>query len=88
MQWRSGGAWGRAAGCAGRVRRCTALLTCLGRPCALDLTLGLSQLDPIPPCLSDVSWVEHFVGPACVVVVTVDGSDTLEGGKTRGLTVK
>ena len=42
-----------------RVRRCTAPLTCLGRPCALDLTLGLSQLDPIPPCLSDVSRVEH-----------------------------
>ena len=48
---------GRAAGCAARVRRCTALLTCLGRPCVL--TLGLSQLDPIPPCLSDVSRVEH-----------------------------
>ena len=45
-----------AAGCVGS---CAAVLTCLGRPCVLDLTLGLSQLDPIPPCLSDVSRVEH-----------------------------
>ena len=83
MQWRSGGARGRAAGCAGRVRRCTALLTCLGRPCVLGLTLGLSQLDPIPPCLSDVSWVEHFLLGQRVSLSLRYGSDTLEGGKTR-----
>ena len=61
VQWRSGAGGARAVPqvAQGRVRRCTALLTCLGRPGVLDLTLGLSQLDPIPPCLSDVSRVEH-----------------------------
>ena len=59
VRWRSGAGGARACRRLrrARVRRCTALLTCLGRPCVL--TLGLSQLDPIPPCLSDVSRVEH-----------------------------
>ena len=41
------------------VRRCTGLLTCLGRPFALDRTLHLSLFDLIPPCLSNVPWIQH-----------------------------
>ena len=55
VRWRSGAGGARACR---RLRRARVrLLTCLGRPCVL--TLGLSQLDPIPPCLSDISRVEH-----------------------------
>ena len=84
VRWRSGAGGARACRRLrrARVRRCTALLTCLGRPCVL--TLGLSQLDPIPPCLSDVSRVEHGgTESACVGVVVQPRCRYIRGWKTR-----
>eukprot|EP00964_Phaeocystis_antarctica_P093286 scaffold60149_cov29-Phaeocystis_antarctica.AAC.1 len=57
VRWcRCGGAH---AGVRGGVRQCTGLLTCLGRPFVLGRTLDLRLLDPIPPCLRDVSGVKR-----------------------------